>query len=199
MEKDILKGFLYNDKLKFNEIERATKMRSNKLAYHLKKLIAKGLVFKEGDNYLLSEKEERIIPYLTERQAVLPVVVISIAKGKKEFFLPLRTKKPYKNLLGLPAGRILVGEKIEDSVERIMEQKFHVSAKLEKINSVSLEHVKRKDNIIHSFLLIFVSASTKDRLDYINIEKNRKRIITSDYWLLKNKNQLNLDTIISEI
>ena len=80
-----------------------------------------------------------------------------------------------------------------------MEQKFHVSAKLEKINSVSLEHVKRKDNIIHSFLLIFVSASTKDRLDYINIEKNRKRIITSDYWLLKNKNQLNLDTIISEI
>ena len=41
MKKEILQLFLYNDKLKFNEIEKSLKSRSNKVAYHLKNLIKK--------------------------------------------------------------------------------------------------------------------------------------------------------------
>ena len=54
------------------------------------------------------------------------------------------------------------------------------------MHSLSLEHTKDKEkNIVHSFILILVSAKTKDKLELINIEKNKKNIISSDYILLK--------------
>ena len=39
MQNKVLETFLYNKKLKFNQIEKLTKLRSNKLAYYLKNLI----------------------------------------------------------------------------------------------------------------------------------------------------------------
>jgi len=44
MEDKILRLFLFDHKLKFNEIEKVLKIRSNKLAYHLKKLVSKGVL-----------------------------------------------------------------------------------------------------------------------------------------------------------
>ena len=46
-EEKILELFLFHNKLKFNEIEKLTKMRSNKLDYHLKKLITLSNVFSD--------------------------------------------------------------------------------------------------------------------------------------------------------
>ena len=39
--------------------------------------------------------------------------------------------------------------------------------------------------IVHSFFLIFVTATTKDKTNLTEIEKNKKNIISSDYKLLK--------------
>jgi len=185
MQEKILRAFLYNDKLKFNEIEKLTDTRSNKLAYHLKNFQERKLLIKNDGGYSLSNNFEHIIPYLSDSKAVLPVVLISVGEGKK-FFLHVRDKKPYKGFLGLPAGRILVGEKIDDAVKRIMKNKHSVDAKLKHVNSVSLEHVTKEGKVIHSFLLILISASVKGNVAYTDIGKNRGKIIKSDYWLLKN-------------
>jgi ADP-ribose pyrophosphatase YjhB (NUDIX family) len=85
----------------------------------------------------------------------------------------------------LPGGRILLGESFETSTQRIMREKFSINAKFLKINSVSLEHVKKGKKIVHTFLLIFVSAKTNDKIEYTEIAKNKSRIISSDYKLLK--------------
>ena len=185
MQEKILRAFLYKDKLKFNEIEKLTDTRSNKLAYHLKNFQERKLLIKNDGGYSLSNNFEHIIPYLSDSKAVLPVVLISIGEGKK-FFLHVRDKKPYKGFLSLPAGRILVGEKIDDAVKRIMKNKHSVDAKLKHVNSISLEHVTKEGKVIHSFLLILISASVKGNVAYTDIGKNRGKIIKSDYWLLKN-------------
>ncbi|MFQ5532002.1 MAG: NUDIX domain-containing protein [Candidatus Nanoarchaeia archaeon] len=188
MEKVILKQFLYSNKLKFNEIEKQTKIRSNKLAYHINNLCRKGMLKKEQEFYKLAENSEYLIPYLNEKQTVLPVILIRIQNqnNSNEVFLITRAKRPFHNLLGLPGGRILIGETIEQATQRIMKTKYKINCKLKKINSISLEHVKKKDEIIHSFLLITVNAKTNDVIKYTNIEKYKKRIITSDYKLIKN-------------
>lgn len=183
---DILKLFQYHQKMKFSDIEKALKVRSNKLAYHIKNLTKKGILIKEGKYYILSESSEYLIPYLSEKKAMLPVILIHIGKNKKGLLF-LRKKRPFKDKLGLPGGRPLTGESISNSVQRIMKEKFNINAKLNQIHSISLEHLKNKNSAknIHSFLLIFVSASTKDKITLTNLEKNKPSIITSDYLLIK--------------
>lgn len=198
MEKSITKLFLTKNKLRFSEIEKALKTRSNKLNYHLKKLIQKNILKKDGEFYFLST--ESIIPYLSDKNAILPVVLIKIGDNKK-CFLYERKKRPYENKLSLPGGRILVGEEISQAVKRIMKEKYNVDARLENINSISLEHVQKNREIIHSFLLIFVSATTKDKINLTKIDENKKRIIQSDCQLIKkNSNkEYELKTIKSKI
>jgi ADP-ribose pyrophosphatase YjhB (NUDIX family) len=195
MEKKILGAFLHNHKLKFNEIEKITKIRSNKLTYHLKKLIDKNILNKKADNYQLTEISEDLIPYISDKKAVLPVILISIKNGKG-IFLYNRTKRPYKDKSSLPGGRIKLGETIPQATERIMREKFRINCKFKKINSISLEHVKKNRKILHSFLLIFVTATTKAKIKYTNL-KDRERIISSDYRLIKN--DINRETKIQNI
>lgn len=199
MEKRILDLFLYDSKLKFSEIEKLLDVRSNKLAYHVKQLVQKGILKKEWDYYSLSETSECIIPYLSEKRALLPVVLIQIG-DKKSCFLHIRKKRPYKDKLSLPGGRIRMDESIPQAVRRVMGEKFNIDAKFRKINSVSLEHVKKSGRTIHSFLLIFVSASTRQKIALTKIEKNKANIIKSDYKLIKSREKrVNINTIYSRV
>ncbi len=190
---DILKLFQYEEKLKFSDMEKALNVRSNKLTYHLKKLTKGGILKKEGKHYLLSDTSQRIIPFLSEKDSTLPAVLIHIGNSE-ECFLITRKKRPFKNLLSMPGGRILVGESIENAVTRIMKEKYGINVKLEKINSISLEQVKTKQQkIIHSFLLIFVNAKTKEKIILTNLDKNKNKIITSDYFLIKTDSNKKID------
>lgn len=182
MEQKILKTFLYHHKLKFNEIEKLVKERSNKISYHLKNLERKGVLIKQGEFYSLSETTETLIPFLTDKKSTLPVVLIALRKENR-IFLHSRKKRPFKDKLSLPGGRIILGESIPQATKRILKEKFNISAKFQKINSVSLEHVVKNKKILHTFLLIFVTAKTKDKINYSLI--NRRKIISSDYKLIK--------------
>ena len=191
MEKEILDLFLYNEKLKFNEIEKLLGERSNKVAYHLKNLVKKDILSKDHDSYKLSK--ENLIPYLSNKKHMLPVVLIHIG-NEKECFIVERNKKPFKGLLGLPGGRIMVGENINDCIKRIMLNRHGINVKLKKINSVSIEHIKNSHEIIQTDLIIFVTALTNQEIELKNIGKNKSKIISSDYKLLKK--HLNKETKI---
>lgn len=196
MKKYILEQFLYHSELKFSEIEKNVKSRSNKLAYHLKKLVKEGIIEKIGENYKLTQTAEKIIPYITKKQAILPAVLIAIPKNKK-IFLHKRTKRPFLGKLSLPGGRILIGETPKQATLRILKEKFQINAEFVRTNSISLEHVKKNNKIIHSFFLILCTAKTKNKVKYYDPEKEKKEIVTSDYKLIKN--DLNKEIIIPEI
>jgi len=184
MEKQILDCFLFNHKLRFSEIEKAVGVRSNKLAYRLKELVKHGVLIKEKEVYMLSEASEYLIPYLSEKKSILPVILVHIG-NKKRAFLYKREKRPFKGYFSLPGGRIIIGEAIPSAAKRIMKDKFGIDIKFKKINSISLEQVRKNNNIIHSFLLVLVSASAKSRINLIDVEENKKQIIGSDYLLIK--------------
>ena len=183
MENRIINLFLYENALRFSEIEKLSKIKSNKMAYHLKSLVKKGVIEKNGNLYKLSDSKEYLIPYLNKTKSVIPVVLVAI-KNKKGIFLVERRKRPFKGKLGLPGGRLIMGETIKESVERIG-KKFNVNCKFKKINSISMEFVKKNKNTIHSFLLIFATAETKEKIDFMDFEKNKRRIISSDCKLIK--------------
>jgi ADP-ribose pyrophosphatase YjhB (NUDIX family) len=196
---DILKLFQYREKLKFVDIEKALKVRSNKLAYHLKKLTKKGILIKKDNYYSLSESSEYLIPYLSERESYLPVILIFIGNRKKAF-LYKREKRPYQNKLSLPGGRILIGETLESATKRIMQERFQTKVKFKKLNSISFEQVRKSRKVIHSFILFFISAEAEDNLEFLDLENHKAKIIPSDYKLItedfNKKTQIN--TIFSK-
>lgn len=198
LEKRVIDLFQYHHNLKFSEIESLLKIRSNKLAYHIKNLIKKGILLKKYENYNISDSSEHLIPYLSEKSSMLPVILIHIG-DKNNAFLWQRNKRPYKDMLSMPGGRILLGEYLKQAVARIMKIKFNINAKFNKINSISFEHVKKNKKIIHSFILIFVSAETKDNIKLTNMKKNNGNIIPSDYKLLREdlNKEIDIKTIFS--
>lgn len=200
MVDEILSLFTKNKKLKFSQIEKSLSIRSNKLAYKLKKLEKNNLLKKENDFYYLSDNAESHVPYISDNVSPLPVLLVLLKKQGK-FFLARRQKRPYNGLLGLPGGRLLVGESIEGATKRIMKEKYKISAKYQKINSVTLEHLKKGNKIVHSFLLILVSAQTKDEIAYVDIDNVKKEMIKSDYALIKNfsSSKLKINKINSRV
>ena len=185
MEQEILKLFLYNEKLKFSQIEKSLKKRSNKIAYHLKNLVNKSVLSKEGHFYRLAK--ENLIPYMSNKNPALPIILIHMG-DKENCFLYRREKRPFKNKLGLPGGRIVLGENLERATERIIKNKFNIQCKFEKLHSVSIEHVKNSEGIFQTDLLFFVTAKPrpKEKIDLTEIKKNKSKIISSDYKLLVN-------------
>jgi ADP-ribose pyrophosphatase YjhB (NUDIX family) len=200
MEKKILELFLFNNRLRFIEIEKALEIRSNKLSYYLKSLVKKNKLEKEGDFYKLRDSYESFIPYLTDKKSIIPVVLIFIKKNKNNVFLIKRQKRPFFGMLSLPGGRMLVGDSLNDSVKRIS-KKYDFSAEFVRLNSINLEHVVKEGKIIHSFLLFFVICKTKEKLIFTDICKNKKDIITSDYKLILNDlyKRFNLEVILTEV
>tara|TARA_Y100000310_G_scaffold220270_1_gene221748 strand:- start:5666 stop:6274 length:609 start_codon:yes stop_codon:yes gene_type:complete len=199
MEKQILETFLYNNKLKFSEIEKQLKTRSNKLSYHLTNLVKKGILKKENETYSLSKTSEHLIPYLSNKKSTLPVILIYIG-NKSSCFLHKRNKRPFKNNLSLPGGRLLTNESIKKAAKRIMKEKHNINISSIKTNSISIKNVKNKSETLHSFLLIFITAATKDKINLTNIEENKSKIISSDYKLLKNslKKEIKINTLITK-
>jgi len=194
IENKILRVFTLNENLKFNEIEKLVGERSNKLAYYLNLLVKKGILEKNNENYKLSETAENLIPYFSEKTSPLPIILIRIGDNKKCFLYP-REKRPFKNFLSLPGGRLLVGEEIKEAVKRIMKEKYNINAKLSRIISVSHEFVRRNKKNMHSFILILVEATLKDKIKLEDVNKNRKRIINSDYKLITSKDKgINIKT-----
>lgn len=186
IEQKILELFTFNESLKFNEIEKLTRQRSNKIAYHLKQLVNKNILVRKEESYQLSETAENIVPYLSEKNSPLVVILIRIGDNKR-CFLHKREKRPFLGKLSLPGGRILVNESIKEAVKRIMKEKYNINSTLQQVNSVSLEIVKRDATRKHSFFLILVTAKTKDKIPIFEVRKCKKDIIKSDYHLITSK------------
>ena len=183
--------FLCESRLRFSEIERGVGVRSNKLSYHLGKLVSEGILMKDSDEYILTEEGEKEIPYVSDKRFVMPVVLVAIERDGRVFLID-RKKRPFFSKLSLPAGRMIQGEGFEDAVKRIG-KKFGVRCEFEKVCSVTLEHVTKVGSQklgvgsrkLHSFLLILVKARTTSELEYVDIVGRKGEIIGSDYQLLR--------------
>ncbi len=85
--KKIFELFLENHRLKFNEIEKSVKIRSNALAYHLEQMRKEGFIDRDGEDYLLTKKGEELVPFfyhLTGQEVgLLTVLLLGIVNDNK--------------------------------------------------------------------------------------------------------------------
>ena len=209
----IFRLFLNNQKLKFSEIEKETKIRSNMVAYHLEKMSEEGLIEKRGDYYYLTKNAEKYIPIFSniigEELSPLPVVLVALI-NKNKILLIKRDKRPYKGYWSLIGGKMLLEESFKEASLRQVKEKTSLNGKYVSINGVMHERVKGEDIIKHSFILFFTKIETKEikfieskhgQLKWLNIKDvgKKEKIIPSDLWLIKNRLNYNADIKIAKM
>lgn len=201
----IFKLFLDNVKMKFSEIEKRIKIRSNMVSYHLERMQKEGIIEKKGDYYFLAKNAEKYIPMFSNmvghELSPLPIVLVAaVRKGK--ILLIKRNRRPYKGYLSLIGGKMLLEESFKQASLRQVKQKSGLDGKFISINSVMQERVEGDGMIKHNFILVFVKvavegekfkASEHGNLEWFDIKKlGKEKIITSDLWMIKNKLNSNL-------
>ncbi|MBW2997636.1 NUDIX domain-containing protein [Candidatus Woesearchaeota archaeon] len=207
--KKIFQQFLYNKRLRFNEIEKLTAIRSNDLAYFLQKLVEEGTLRKEGEMYMLSDQAEKYIPFFVEseeKMSPLPVVLVACLDDGK-VLLWKRNKRPYDGHWSLPGGRLRLGETVEKASLRVLKDITFVDGSFESVNAVVNER-HAGDKLKHGFLIVFTKTSPlnsikdKENVRWFDVSALPDGMIPSDKWLLQEKMgsriELEEETIVDE-
>ena len=199
---EIFKLFLENNKLKFNEIEKYLKIRSNMVSYHLTSMVKDGLLVKKGDYYYLTEHAEKYIPIFSDIFGIsvgpLPVVLIAVMnKNSDKILLVKRNKRPYKDYWSMIGGKVLLHESFKEASIRQVLAKTGLKSEFISLNNILHEQVKGSFGVKHSFILFFtkiVAQNSKFKktgvgeLRWVNVDKlylYKDKIIPSDYWFIK--------------
>ena len=196
---EIFRLFLENTKLKFNEIEKCLKIRSNMVSYHLTTMVKEGMLIKRGEYYLLTEHAEKYIPLFSEIFGLpvnpLPIVLVAVIH-KDKILLVKRNKRPYKNYWSMIGGKLLLHEDIKDAAIRLVKEKTGLDSEFISLNNIMHERVEGSGIVKHSFILLFTNVAVKNigfketragELKWFKImDLKSEKIIPSDYWLIKN-------------
>lgn len=188
----IFRLFLERHKMKFSEMEKLLKLRSNMLAYHIEQMQKEGLLQKQGESYSLTREGEKFIPlfsHVTGRE-LGPVPVILIAAVRRDKMLLLqRTKRPYKDYWGFIGGKMLLHESVADACARKLSENG-VQGSLEKLCAITQERVLEGEAVKHNFLLFLVKAKV-DAVDegdrvrwFTKRDLHKAKVIPSDLWLI---------------
>ncbi|MEA3429758.1 MAG: NUDIX domain-containing protein [Nanoarchaeota archaeon] len=208
---NIFKLFKKNAKLKFGEIEKSIKIRSNMVAYHLDCMVKEGLLEKTNNFYSLTDKAERYLPVLTHicdsELSPLPVVLVAVMDNDMNILLTKRERRPYKGYWGLIGGKMLLEENFEESTIRLVKDMTSLDSKFVSTNSVLHERVESNDIIKFSFILFFTKVKITSTdfkgsqpLKWYKLDElDKVKIIPSDLWLIKNKLNSKIDIKSAEM
>jgi len=200
---EIFKLFLENNKLKFSQIEKHLRIRSNMVSYHLTSMVKDGILSKKGEYYSLTDHAEKYIPIFSEMFGLdvgpVPVVLVAVMnKAGTKMLLVKRNKRPYKDYWSMIGGKILLHEDINSASIRKVFEKTGMACDFVSLNNIMHERVEGSGIVKHSFILMFTkvvsntakfkesSAGTLKWFDLKMLDSEKDKIIPSDYWLIKN-------------
>lgn len=193
----IFELFTKKHELRFSDIEKSIKIKSNHLNYHLKKMIEEGLLEKGEKNYKLTKEAEKIIPFLAhitgKEQGPLTIITAAILNGD-EICLLKRNKRPYKDYWGLIGGKVMMSESIKECALREVREETGLDCKFEKLVCVLNERVIEDEEVKHAFNIFFckliaenneVNCSEEGELKWFSLKKLPKDIIPSDKLMIR--------------
>ena len=160
----ILRLLLVESRASFSELVRATALTNDHANFHIKKLIAAGMVRhvpKSYGQYELTrggkeyanrmDTEELVI----EKQPKL-VVDIGIEDGKGKWLFQERRKQPYSGYWGFPTGKIRWGEAMLEAAARELMEETGLTATLRAVGVHHKLDYDEEDDLLEDKYLILV-------------------------------------------
>jgi len=186
MEDKILKRFSQHKKLKFNDLKEEDE--SNKLSYHLKKLIAENLLEKKEDYYFLTDKGEEKLCYLEDKgslkQPIHDVFLLPFQDGK--YVVQKRTKRPLLDVI-IPIGaRIRKGESIFEAAKKKLERDTGMTGELHFKGIIDTKTFKQGKLFLHHILNVFLVDNLEGELTPSTPKGENFWITEQEYYKQKN-------------
>ena len=149
---EILRALLFRPEAKFSQLN-LSGLTNDHFTFHIKKLVERGLVLKNGVKYGLTDKGKEFANRLDtevnkiERQAKLAVLVVGVqAGGEVKYLVQKRLKQPYYGFHGFVSGKIKWGEKLEEAAKREFEEETGLKGEVE---LVGVEHkIDTKEGVV---------------------------------------------------
>lgn len=135
IQREILYRLITNSSLPFSKLK-PREVESNLFMYHLKQLIAEGLVGKRTDGKYELTTEGLVFADRLSLASFKPriqpkIITLIVCQNKKgEYLLYKRKRQPFIGLCGFVYGKIHLGEKVAQAAERELKEKTGLSTKL---------------------------------------------------------------------
>ncbi len=148
---------------KFNDIRKEIKIDSNKLTYHLKKLVACGFIILENERYNLSSECKNTFPYrkivTLKQMPVMPVTAVAIIQ-KGKVLLQVKPNEPNRGTLILFGGTVKFGDSIESSARNEVLKQAGVKLDHIKLRAISESMVTIGKSIKQHWIVNLYTATT---------------------------------------
>jgi ADP-ribose pyrophosphatase YjhB (NUDIX family) len=163
VRKQILKKFMYNKSMKYNQIRE--KVPSNKFNYHLKSLAGEGYIEQNGDLYTLTPKGTALISSLDgqnfneNRKPLVCVFVMAQKSGK--ILVNERKKQPFMGYIGIPGGKLDFGSTVPAQAAQELLEETGISAKKFELMLITNYRTidKDKNELTHHIVGFFYLAT----------------------------------------
>lgn len=169
IQKHVLKRLAEHKTLRYGQLK-PPHVEGNQFTYHLKTLVARKLVSKNGAAYALTTQGVRFTTQVNFEDFFVriqpKIVTLIVCKNKHgQYLLYNRSKQPFLHMVGFPYGKIHLGEKVEKAAERELKEKTGISASLTQKGIVYLRVNDADDDIItHMLCHIFAGSNPKGDL-----------------------------------
>ena len=173
LQTKIIYNLALHDALRFSQLK-PKELESNQFMYHLKTVMAQGLVEKVDTKYRLTPKGLRYVNGLsfellsTRLQPVSRTTVYAEHPDRPgEILLYRFNRQPIRGRVGLLNGKIHFGETLEESATRELDEKSGLQAKLEFIGQINSRNYSADDTtelINHTFYFVFRAHNVRGQL-----------------------------------
>lgn len=182
----ILRKLLIGREASFSDLMRATELTNDHANFHIKKLIAAGMVehvSKSYGKYQLTRKGKEYAnrmdtdALVIEKQPKL-IVDIGIENSKGKFLFQERSKQPYYGYWGFPTGKIRWGETMLEAAGRELMEETGLSATLRVVGMHhKLDYDENKEMLEDKYLILVHGTNPKGEL-LIDTETH------TNHWLM---------------
>ncbi len=177
IQKQILKKFMYNTQLRYNEIWDKT-IASNKFNYHLQQLVEEGVIEKKEDKYQLTDKGTHIISSLDgvaleeKKKPIVCAFVMGYDEKGKKILVNIRKKQPFFNYVGIPGGKVEFGKPVEEQAKEEFLEETGLQGKLnlKLILNMATINEETKETMHHITGFFYIATELEGKL----VEKNRE-------------------------
>lgn len=189
----ILRELLFHPTARFSELNR-TALPNDHFNFHLKHLIEKGLIEKEGETYRLTTYGLEVAGRLdvkTMRIVRQPKVGVSIyvektIKGKKMLLLGTRLKDPIKGYVSSYTQKVRLGESIFETAKRCLLNETGLEADFEYAGEFRILRRIEGELIVDVLLTCFRAKNLHNEMISKTEESENKWVTIEEAYQAKN-------------
>ena len=164
IQKHVLKALSRSKRLRYSDLKPA-RIEGNQFSYHLKTLVRHGYIKQSSGQYTLTTKGVHFTTGVNFEhffvRAQPKIVTLTVCENdQREFLLYTRGKQPFLGQIGFPYGKTHLGESVQASAERELQEKTGFCATLIQKGLVYVLVTDAHDEIIvHMLCHVFYGSN----------------------------------------